>query len=129
MKNRGQKIGITIVAMIILWIVAYLFHERFFHFVLGHFKDLNLQLQTSELLGILPKALTFASVISILPALFLFSHFVLKDQKTKVFFVNRSSNSACRNRNDGFSYLFAQNGDFRNEGFVLLRHSKLNIHF
>ena len=85
MKNRGQKIGLTIAAMMVFAIIAFFSHDTFLRFVLSQFDDLNVQFQVRSLTEPMGHLFTFMSVISMLPGLFLFSHFILKDQKPKVF--------------------------------------------
>ncbi|MDG1331169.1 MAG: hypothetical protein P8P74_02490 [Crocinitomicaceae bacterium] len=85
MKNRGAKITITIVSMILFGSAAFFFHDSFYEFVISQLKDLNVSMSSTALFAQFSARWTFASVISLLPALFLFSHWILKDQKPKVF--------------------------------------------
>ena len=87
MKNRNLKILITLLATILFAVLALYFSDDFTHFVLGQFKDLNAIFISNELLGQFKSTYTFVFVIAILPCLFLFANFILKDQKPWIFLV------------------------------------------
>ncbi|MFK7784605.1 MAG: hypothetical protein AB8B56_05810 [Crocinitomicaceae bacterium] len=55
------------------------------NFVLAQFNDLDVTITSTELLNDRESFFTFIAVIALLPILFLFAHFVLKDQKPSVF--------------------------------------------
>jgi hypothetical protein len=71
--------------MLVLGILAFIFHDSFLHFVLDQFRDLNVIVQTSGLNDVFTLKATFVGVISLIPALLFFSHFILKDQNPKIF--------------------------------------------
>jgi hypothetical protein len=84
--TRGQKIIITIAATIILAIIAFFIHDYFFEFVLSQFDDLEFVATSTDLFANRESFFTFISVIAVLPSLFLFANFVLKDENPSVFF-------------------------------------------
>lgn len=87
MKNRNLKISVTVASTILLAVLSIYFSEDFTRFVLSQFKDLDVTFVSTELLGQSNLNFTFVFVITMLPSLFLFSNFALKDQKSWIFLV------------------------------------------